>query len=348
MRSRTARAKRSQRNSPDLEALADLIEAQDLNGLLRAVDGLCDARDWDGLVGLAEDCEAAVERGKQLWPIAEHIDYRLALEAPAPYAADVLTTETGRFSPAPLTEVAAFNHEWGELAPHIESLVAAAYVAQERVLRGEDLSGDDRAHSEVLELPLRLQEWEPTYALAHFKSNDVEVAEPWDAKKRLASFETAPAPIVEVGDIEEPILDLVTPWTNESNGVARAVVVEGDAVGAASNLTPTLRIGTLSTQEAIQRIAWAAASGGAHGRRRGAALGRFMAWYVASVLCALPWPATGDELGEGIDGLKFYRWDEGTQEEGWVLRLAIEMPGRGLSVAIAATDRSDEDLPAKT
>src|SRR5256885_15883628 len=71
--------------------LDDLVEAAEPNPLLRRVDALCDARAWDDLVELARRCREAYERGKQLWPIAEHIDYRLALEAPPAYAASVLT-----------------------------------------------------------------------------------------------------------------------------------------------------------------------------------------------------------------------------------------------------------------
>ena len=67
--------------------LDDLVEAAEPNPLLRRVDALCDARAWDELVELARRCREAYERGKQLWPIAEHIDYRLALEASPRYAA---------------------------------------------------------------------------------------------------------------------------------------------------------------------------------------------------------------------------------------------------------------------
>lgn len=55
--------------------LRELVEAADMNALLRAVDGLCDRRAWDDLLDLADLCEDAVERGKQLWPIAAHIEH---------------------------------------------------------------------------------------------------------------------------------------------------------------------------------------------------------------------------------------------------------------------------------
>ncbi len=324
--------------------LQELIEAQDFNGLLRAVDGMCAERAWDQLLELADRCEEAVERGKQLWPIAVHIDYRIALEAPGEYAAQVLHPEVGRFALAPLTEVAASTHKWAELSPHVDTPQIAAYLAQERVLRGEDLTSDPGAHPEVLEMPLRVQAWEPTYALATFRSNFVEVAEVWEPKEPLRSEAIRPAPEVDDPELVTALLDLVQPWTTESNGAARAVFVEGDAVGAASCLTyDQLRIGALTLDEALQRMAWAAASGGAHGRRRGAALGRFLAWYTLALCAGLPWPPVPDSLEEAARGLRFYRWEEQAGEEGWILRLAIEHPGDGWAVAIGATDLLQED-----
>lgn len=323
-----------------LPQLADLVEAADLNGLLRAVDGLCETRNWDGLVELADACDDAIERGKQLWPISAHIDYRLALEAPGDYAAAALESGGRRFALGPLTEVAASTHTWNDLGPHIGAPQDAAYVAQERVLRGEMLVGDASAHAEVLDLPLSLQPWEPTYALADYRRDHVEVPEPWEPPAPLTEH-----PIIgEAIELEEPdlltaLLDLTQPWLAESNGAARAVVVEGDGRAAAAALSyDSLRIGPLSGEEALQRLAWAAASGGAHGRRRGAALGRWMAWYTATLLLDLPWPVSPRELGAELGRLRWYRWDEGAPEEGWVLRVAVDDPRNGWAAAVAATD----------
>lgn len=324
--------------------VADLIEAQDMNGLLRVVDSWCGTRAWDDLLDLADRCEEALERGKQLWPIAAHIEYRIALEAPGPYAAGALESDLGRFTLGPLTEVAASTHTWEELAPYIEVPHTAAYVAQERVLRGEDLSTDERASGDVLELPLALQEWEPTYALATYRSNVVEVAEPWDPRPPLREVPRTPGEELDEPAITEMLLDLVTPWTNESNGAARAVCVEGDGRAAAAVLAlDRLRIGELDAAEAMQRLAWAAASGGAHGRRRGAALGRSLAWHTAAIVTDLPWPPEPRALGAMLQELRWYRWDEGAPEEGWVLRLAIEDERNGWSAAIAATDLIEEE-----
>jgi hypothetical protein len=323
--------------------VAALIEAADLNGLLRVVDGFCATGEWQQLLDLADRCEDAIERGKQLWPIAAHVDYRLALEAPGDLAASVLDPGFGRFAVGPLTEVAAFRHSWDELAPYIEDPRVAAYVAQERVLRGEVLDGDERSHTEVLELPARILAWEPTYALASYGHNYVEVAEPWDPKQPLHEEKISTADKIDDAELEDALLDLVQPWTAESNGAARVAVVQGDAAAAASALTyGTLRMGPLEAAEALQRVAWAAASGGAYGRRRGAALGRSMAWYSAALLADVPWPPS-DEFGEQIAGLRWYRWDEGAEEKGWVLRLAVQNPAQGWSAAIGATDISEQD-----
>lgn len=322
-----------------------------MNALLRVIDGMAASKSWDELLDLADLCELAVERGKQMWPIAAHIDYRLALEAPGDLAAEVLESHLVRFHPGPLSEVAASTHRWEELAPSIEAPHTKAYVAQERVLRGEDLSGDLGANIEVLELPGVLADWEPTYTLATYKADHVEVAEPWEPKAALSSLTADPAPELDEEELESGLTDLVAPWTAESNGAARAVVVEGSAAAAVSTLLmdmpPSLggkgemcgpRIGNLTTEEAVQRLAWAAASGGAHGRRRGAAFGRWLTWHTLALLTDSPWPVEPTELGTAAGALEWHRWDEGAPEEGWALRIAVADRENGWAAALAATD----------
>lgn len=315
-----------------------------MNALLRAVDALCERREWDALIDLAERCEDALERGKQLWPIAENIDYRLALEAPGDIAASVLHPEVGRFALGPLTEVVGATHTWEEVADHIEDAQPAAYVAQERVLRGEILGDDDRAHLEVLHLPGLMLDWEPTYALATYHAHHVEVSEPWEPRARLEPVRSDAGDPLDDAELSDALLDLVQPWTTESNGAARAIVVDGDAGSAARSLTfDGLRMTAITLQEALQRMAWAAASGGAHGRRRGAALGRFLTFYVCSLVTDVGWPADADALHRGLGRTRWYLWDEGeVAEEGWVLRLSLEHDD-GWAAAIAATDLLDEE-----
>ena len=331
----------------DAARLSELVEDADLNALLRAVDSLCAARQWDELVELADRCEEAVERGKQLWPISAHIDYRIALEAPGDYAGAVLHPEVGRFAHGPLTEVAASTHTWEELADHVEAPQDAAFIAQERVLRGEDLSGDERAHPEVLELPMAIEPWEPTYALARYLPNTVEVAEPWDAKEPLERMEESTGIELDEPGLLQALLNLVTPWTSESNGAAKAIVVEGSAEAAITAITfgPVL-YGRLAVDEAMQRIAWTAASGGAHGRRRGAAAGRSLAWYTATLFADVPWPPDGAALGAELERLHWYHFEEiqEEQQEGWFARLAVEDPDNGWAAALNASDIREEDL----
>ena len=331
--------------------VSELIEAQDMNALLRVIDGMTASKAWDDLLDLADLCEVAVERGKQMWPIAAHIDYRLALEAPGDLAAEVLESHLVRFHPGPLSEVVASTHSWDELAPYIEAPHTKAYVAQERVLRGENLAGDPDANVEVLELPPFLAEWEPTYTLATYKADHVEVAEPWEPKEALGPLDGSPAPELDEDELTRALTDLVAPWTAESNGAARALVVEGSGAAAVctllADMPPSLgsegemrgpRIGRLTTEEAVQRLAWAAASGGAHGRRRGAAFGRSLTWHTLALLTDRQWPVEPQELGAAAHALEWYRWDEGAPEEGWVLRIAVADPENGWAAALAAAD----------
>src|SRR5262249_38730535 len=77
----------------------------------------------------------------QLWPVAAHAEYRLALESPGRWAATMLVEGAGRFAPGPLPEVAASTHEWADLAPHAPYGPPSVLAAHERVVRGEDLIG---------------------------------------------------------------------------------------------------------------------------------------------------------------------------------------------------------------
>jgi len=321
--------------------LGGLVETGDPAGLLRAVDGLCAGRDWDRLAELRERLIEAVERGRPLWPLRTYVEYRLALEAPGPEAATVLRPGAGRFALGPLTEVAGAGHSWEELAPHLDDAGVAGAVAQERVLRGEDLRGDRRARPEVLELPLVLADWEPAYALATYKADEVEVPDPGAEPVAMCDGRAEPAPAVALPEVVRALTALVEVWTTASNGAARAVAVHGGPGGAVAALGhPEHRLGRLDGPRAIARMAWAAASGGAYGERRGAALGRFDAWWAASALAGLDWPPDPRALGEGVARLSWWCWDDGMPPSGWVLRLAVSDEAAGWSAALDATDRT--------
>ena len=116
------------------DIVGNLIAGGDLDDLLRHADRLCTESDWDGLVELRDRCRQAHERGQQLWPVSNHVEYRLALEAPGRWAAGVLRPGAGRFALGPLSEVAASTHRWDELAPHLPVTPEASFVAHERVV----------------------------------------------------------------------------------------------------------------------------------------------------------------------------------------------------------------------
>jgi hypothetical protein len=321
-------------------SVADLVDLGDLDELLRRVDDLCDAGDWAGLSDLRERCRAAFERGRQLWPAASHAEYRLALQAPGRWAAGVVAPGAGRFALGPLSEVVASTHSWDELADHLPLTPDAALVAQERVLRGEDLRGDVRVDAAMVELPLVLQAWEPSYPLATYRPYkaefaDVAVPGAWERVEVGVATRDAAS-----GEVTRALLELVGPWTTQSNGRAAAAGVAGDAVDAIGGLgvRGSVRLAPLDVRDALALMAWAGASGGAHGRRRGMAQGRFGAWWaLAAAAGALDaWP---DVEGALDADLRWYRWDRDEPAAGWVLRLVVEDADSALAWAVDATDR---------
>lgn len=320
----------------------DLVEAAEPNPLLYGVDGLCAARDWEGLIELARRCREATERGKQLWPIAEHIDYRLALEAPGEFAGPVLTPEAGRFALGPLTEVAASTHRFEELEPFIVTDQIRGVVAAERAIRGEDLTDHPRSHAEVFELPMRVLDWEPTYSLAHYRSSKVLVDEPPEASQ-LAPINAPVGATVDDADLERAFIDLVHNWIENSNGKAAAVVTDGGAGSAIAALCGRLGVkgfrgAKIDLAEALSLMAWAAASSGAHARRRGAAAGRSSAWWAASVAADVDLPCDPADLREEARKLHWMRWQPPGGVSGWSMHLAVGDPNGDWGAALAATD----------
>ena len=331
-----------------MEELSRLIELGDLDELTRHVERLCDAGDWNGLAELRERARAALQRGKQLWPAASLAEYRLALEAPGPWAASVLVPGAGRFALGPLPEVAASRHPWSELAPHVPPGPLAAVTAHERVVRGEDLRADDRVDRTVLELPLALEPWEPEYPVATYHADRAELPAPPAPGPHEAESPRAEGrqPAGSVPLVEDPegcraLLELVSAWTTESNGRAGAVAVTGEAGDAVQALgVGRSRRRRIQPADAMALMAWCGASGGAHGRRRGMAAGRFAAWWAAAALSGLldAWPLEGDDLGAAVGALRWWSWDAGEPETGWVLRLAVEDPATGRAWAVGAVD----------
>jgi hypothetical protein len=312
----------------------------ELDEVIREVDQLADRGDWEGLLALRDRCRAAQQRGKQFWPAASYAEYRMALDAPGPYAAAIVAEPgTGRFALGPLTEVAAVNHEWSEIAGPGPQLAIAGH---ERVLRGEDLRRDTVIERYVLELPLVLQRWEPAYPTAVYKPDKAEFPTPPIPDMKGDPQRVEPAWTVDDAEATRALTDLAAAWTTESNGRAEAVAVEGDAAGAVAALgAPAVRLSPMSAADALAWMAWTAASGGAHGRRRGLATGRFSAWWTIAAIAGVAdeWPLTPDEIGTiATSELHWFAWDAGEPETGWGLRIAVEDPADGRAWALIAAD----------
>ncbi len=323
--------------------LATAVAAGDLDGLVRLVDGLCSAREWHRVVELIGHCRHALEqRGLQLWPAAEYAEYRLALDAPAEFAGSVVTEEAGRFAMGPLWEVAASTHSWESLAPYLVLGPARAMVANERVLRGEDLTADDTIDPHVLEMPLRLLDWEPSYVVATFHSDEAEFDVPPVPEMTDIGL---PGTWTEVEDDEsiEALIDIGAVWAQQSNGSANAVSVEGSPEQAIAALGHDRCAATdSSAADAFARIAWAGASGGAYGRRRGSPIGRFVAWWLGAALADLSWPVVPEDLEKSVTDLRWILWEPFSFTGGWSACIAVESPGSGLSWALEAVDSHRE------
>ncbi len=321
--------------------LDTLIHRGDLDGLVRMIDDRCGTRDWAGVLRVRDRARSAVATGRQLWPAATLAEYRLALLAEPEFVGAVLDESdglSGRFTIGPLTEVAAQFHTWVELAPELDLGPRATFVAHERVLRDEAVDAPDLAP--VLDLPLSIEGWEPRYALATYSDAGVDAPMPRLPDEWQAIVPTSGADVLD-DDVELSVRQLVEPWLTTSNGQLDVVCVDGDGAAAIGALgVRSARWCELDPATALAWLAWAGASGGAHGRRRGAAAGRFGAWWLLAALGDLldEWPVAPDRLGELAHELRWYRWDAFEPVVGWTLQLVIEDPHESVAWAILARD----------
>ena len=321
----------------------EAVDRGDLDELVRLVDGLAAAREWESIVQLRDRCRHALERGLQLWPAAEYAEYRLALEAPPSFAGPVVTETAGRFALGPLWEVAASSHAWAELSPHLPPGPARSLAAHERVLRGEDHTADVTIDPGMLEMALVLLPWEPQYPVATYRTSKAEFPAP-EPVTLAPWLEGTPGSEVDDRDGVDALLALALPWAERSNGSVAAVAVRGD-VGAA---IAALRKGPcaaadISGSEALAWMAWTAASGGAYGRRRGGPLGRFAAWWVLAALGGLDWPAESEDLAAVLHRLQWHRWEPAGSTHGWSACLAVTDPVRSVAWALYAVDDHREE-----
>ena len=332
----------------------ELIERGDLDELTRFVDRLTELSEWSELIWVRDDCRAAAARGKQLWPVTAYVNYVLALRAPGAYAAEAIDdaenkgAAAARFGFGPLPEVAAASHKWEELREFLDPSPATSLFAHECVIHGANLTGEDLVSGmSLLDIPLVLGIWEPAYEVATYKLDKAEFPAPaMPPSKEWRTVSVNGADFAADDDTTEgraALLELAAHWTSESNGRVDATGVEGSVEGALRALGLTeARVVEISPADAFAHMGWAGASGGAHGRRRGAATGRFAAWWTAAALVDLThdWPLTSDELEVASKEMKWYLWDEGHDPVGWSLRLGVEDPEAHMAWALRATDEA--------
>jgi hypothetical protein len=324
---------------------------------------------------LRDACLAATEEtGRQLWGPARYAAYRTALDAPAATAAAMLEPGVVRFGLGPLTEVVAQHHTFDELAPHLDATLLPV-VAQERVLRGEDLRDDRRAHGESDDPPLLLQPFEPDYVLPEYRAAErldgevPDLSEDHDADWGPldcagpdqpmdgpgAGRLTGPSTDALVRALEET----VAPWAAQSGGDLNVAAVRGSAADACCAVLDRsaggvhaggVRLAAIDVATMLRLVAFAGASGGVHGRRRGGAAGRALAWWVARCATGLDRVSHLDpeELEFRLEDLERSAFRV-PGEASWRLEIAIgasaaqREDGEEWAVAIAAFDRSEPD-----
>jgi hypothetical protein len=323
-------------------SLSALLQRADLDGLVREVDRSCARGDHERVLHIRDSCRRlTADLGKQLWGPAQYAEYRLALEAPAPLAASVVTPGAARFALGPLTEVVSQHHGFGELADHLDGAVLP-HVAQERILRGEDLRDDPRAALTDVGLPGALEPWEPRYPLPTYRADECLESGAPPPRAEGSPVTAPPGPPADAPRLLSSLLELTGVWREQSTGDTHVAAVRGDAEAAVAALVPGhARMVELRLPEAMARMAWAGASGGARGRRPGGAAGRAGAWWVAHAASGLDFPAEPDELEHQLEELGWYAIEGDERDLGWSLRLAIE--GEGWAVAVDAHDRQPPD-----
>jgi hypothetical protein len=251
----------------------------------------------------------------------------------------VVDEEAGRFTMGPLTEVIAQNHQWSELSEFLEPSPTSTYIAYECAIRGQKV---DSELFPALESPSTLLPIETKYALAEYHDNEAKFPTP--AIPEMGSAIAIPessATIIQDPEVSAAFHQLADAWTTQSNGELQISCVEGsvlDALGALN--VQEARLSLLASGEALAWLAWAGASGGAHGRRRGNALGRDAAWWTIAALAekTFHWPIGNEELEDAANSLQWFWWDNNEPTAGWNVKLCVHHAQRNQSWAISLND----------
>jgi hypothetical protein len=239
----------------------------------------------------------------------------------------------------PLTEVIAQNHQWSELSEFLESSPTSTYIAYECAIRGQQVDGE---LFPALESPCTLLPVESNYALAEYHDNEAKFPTP--AIPEMGNAIAVPASsanVVHDSEVATAIHQLVDAWTTQSNGALRISCVDGSVLDALAALeVQEARLSLLTSSDALAWLTWAGASGGAHGRRRGNALGRDAAWWTIAALTekTFHWPIGNEELEDATNSLQWFWWDNNEPTTGWNIKLCAHHAERNRSWAISLND----------
>ena len=191
----------------------------------------------------------------------------------------------------------------------------------------------------VIDIPIDLQPWEPSYSVATYDDDGAHHDRP-TLLTPMATLEL-PADVKPLDDTETQVAfaQMVEMWTDQSNGRSEVTCVEGSASDAiAATGAGRARTREMSSAQALDVLMWAGASGGAHGRRRGSATGRFSLWWLLSAIVDVEWSDGLSEFGRMVSQLRWFEWDSWEPSTGWELRLATECSETGFSWAFSAID----------
>jgi hypothetical protein len=336
--------------------------------LMAEVDSFVLDGQWDEVVALRDRCVAAAQRGHQWWPAAAWAEYRLALDAPGQFAASVLESSASRFTLGPFPEVAASSHAWDELSPFLERSPASATFAHECIALGDDLRADDTYAKLplIFDLPATLQSWEPLYGPVVYHLDRVEHGAPIvNPFAGPLDFESLAADRWKDDATCEALRSLLLPWAQDPQWKVESQSFFGSPETLLKDpATPPI---FLETQVGLALLAWAGASGGPSGRRRGLASARNDLWWALMQMTGLidednpggPSLAAADdglleELAAGVSELRFWSWTptpipgEKAELDGWRIGLIVDAPDESLMWAISAAPRVSVPLIVPT
>jgi hypothetical protein len=212
-------------------------------------------------------------------------------------------------------------------------------TAHERSIRGDNID-EIEIDSAILGIPVEIQGWEPRYPVAEYRSDRASF--PDDIFDIPMQWIDLPEPGVALPDdgVCDVLADVVKAWWDDSLGKSEVVTVDGTIEEAIRALGPhRVRAAEIDTKTAMEAIAWAGASGGAHGNRRGTPAGRAAAWWVLLEILGYDDPPDDQsDLAQEADSLRWLIWDPGDRIGGWNLHLGVEDPEDGIAWVISAVD----------